>query len=146
VTVFELHYIFFLTELISVNLMTWVRFPHTPTLKSHSCDFCNKSPNPQTPPSMGIEAVDDFVWEHYESWPGYDGFRAWLNRLSWRNIMWTTRIHDYAETKYHEHQAKHTKLRLFKNSLTRELSDCVIPFMDQQEKLIRAYRSILYEL
>jgi hypothetical protein len=96
---------------------------------------------------MGIEAVDDFVWEHYESWPGYDGFKAWLlNRLSWRSIMWTTQIHDYAETKYHEHQAKHTKLRLFKNSLTRELSDCVTPFMDQQEKLIRAYRSILYEL
>ena len=95
---------------------------------------------------MGIEAVDDFVWEQYEAWPGYDGFRAWLNRLSWINVVWVTRIHDHAETRYQEHQARYNKLQLFRNSLALELRSCVDPFMDQQQKLIKAYRSVVYEL
>lgn len=94
---------------------------------------------------MRIESVDDYVWERYESWPGFDGFKAYIQKQfplfdvlhhSW----WQVR--DHAEEKAEEHGKKHMKLKLFQDSLDPKLRDCVDPFLIQQDQLRVAYRTI----
>ena len=91
---------------------------------------------------MCIESIDDFVWEHYESWTGYEPFQDWINGLSWYNITWIIRVNRYAEMKRDEHWRKWNQLKQFQISLDPQLRDCVDPFMDQQFKLYLAYTSI----
>ena len=93
---------------------------------------------------MGVESVDDYVWEHYQSWQGYDNFRSWLNSLSWHTLVWSHQIHDHAQLRAEEHAAKYFKLKLFRDSLDPPLRDRVDPFMDQQDKLRVAYRTISF--
>ena len=92
------------------------------------------------------ENIDNYVWERYESWPGYDSFKAHILDhfpllFIFHPNLWC-QICEHAEEKAEEHGKKYMKLKLFRDSLDPQMRDCVEPFLIQQDKLRLAYRSI----
>jgi hypothetical protein len=92
---------------------------------------------------MKIDFIDDFVWEHYETLTGYDGFDGWRDSVPWYGwAVSVNSIHAHAEQKWEEHKMKYAKLVTFRDSLDPHLQNCVNPFMRQQDKLRQAYFTI----
>lgn len=98
---------------------------------------------------MRIEAVDDYVWEHYESWPGYYDFKHYIEaQFPLADILHRSwwKVCEYAEEKAEEHGKIHRKLMRFRESLDPHLQPCVDPFLIQQDKLRVAYRTIHFNI
>jgi hypothetical protein len=93
---------------------------------------------------MSIESFDDAIWENYDS---LDELHISLPytvnlRISVSTIMSLTlvnKLKGQIEQRWEDHKFKHAKLLEFKNSLDPSLRDCVDPFLEQQDKLRRAY-------
>ena len=102
---------------------------------------------------MRIESVDDYVWEHYESWPG-NYYESWPGNYKFKVFIenqfplldvfhrsWM-QVYDHAHEKAEEHGKLYRKLMRFRDSLDPQLQPCVDPFLTQQDKLRVAYRTI----
>ena len=94
---------------------------------------------------MRIESIDDYVWEHYESWPGDYSFKVFIvNHFPLSDVLHRSwmQVYYHAHEKTEEHGELYRKLMRFRDSLDPQLQPCVDPFLIQQEKLRVAYRTI----
>ena len=88
---------------------------------------------------MGLDTVDDFVWEHHAAWDGTDG--CYQKLITWRrkvrSVHSTHELHKYAKMK--EEEQNKTRKKLEDLRYRSECKDTFDKFITQRRQLAHMY-------